>query len=248
MSRTKRRFYFDEPMGAEPDRVVTLSPEESHHLARVLRAAPGEAIEIFDSEGAAWRAVLVDVSPRGATARLDERLTEASGLEGPPVNIGLVLVKRRAMDWVVEKLSEIGVARLQPLLARRCVAAGEMKPGEPCPDRWGRLALAAAKQCGRNLPLKLDAPEKLAAWIENHRGEPVAYAHFEPDAPSLARWLEDAPGAQPVWILIGPEGGWDPADLDILRGGGAGAVTLGPLVLRAETAALAAACLARLRD
>jgi 16S rRNA (uracil1498-N3)-methyltransferase len=159
------------------------------------------------------------------------------------------MLKRRAMDWLVEKLSELGVEMFQPLVAARgVVQRGSGQSRVEAPGRWERIAIAAAKQCGRNRPLLVAPPASLAEWLARPRPPAhTVYARPGPDATPIGAWLAERAGvAAPRWAAIGPEGGWSPDECDAFEHAGFNAVSLGDWTLRSETAALAAAALCRL--
>ena len=223
---------------------MELTAEESHHLLRVLRLGPGARIELFDTAALSYLAEVVDGREGIARVRLLETLATPAPA-GSVLNLAISVIKRRAMDWMIEKLSELGVDSVQMLLAARSIGAGDFK-GEP-PERWARLAIAAAKQCGRNRPLSVASPAPLSQWLGQLAGpahKMVAQPEGEID---IARSLAQRPDpALPIWVVIGPEGGWTPTEQEAFLKAGFQPVRLGELTLRAETAALAAAALCRL--
>lgn len=216
-------------------------------MLNVLRLQSGTQIDLFDAGGEAFSAQVVGRRGERAAVRLLAAIdTDATATSR--INLAVSILKRRAMDWMIEKLSELGVDSLQPLLTQRCVAAPDIMPlGDP-PPRWDRLALAAAKQCGRNQPLQIMAPDRLEAWLERPRPPAhTVFAHQDADAKPLAQWLtERSSVALPMWIAIGPEGGWTPEEVDALNAAGFKPVSLNILTLRAETAAIAAAAASRM--
>jgi 16S rRNA (uracil1498-N3)-methyltransferase len=284
----RRRFYYAGrvPSGGQDEPRVELSPEESRHLRLVLRLGRGDAVELFDADGRGFLAEVEEPSERGAArlrivraledatqAARDAGATNAGAAAegaagaapaaGLAINLAVAMLKRRAMDLMIEKLSELGVGVLQPLLTRRCIALGDVKPGQPPPDRWERLAIAAAKQSGRNRPLRALAPMRLRDWLEQERGawRNAAFGHLAPAAPTLGAWLrgikksDDANAGDagstsgaptPIWLAIGPEGGWTDEEAEALTQAGFAPVNLGDLTLRAETAAIAVAAACRL--
>lgn len=250
MSRlsSRQRFYYSGHIHAGDDQPIELSPEESHHLLRVLRLKPGARVDVFDAGGRGYDAEVVERA--GAIARL--RILQAHDVEQSaqlaPLNLAVAILKRRAMDLMIEKLSELGVDELQPLLTEHCVALPDIRPNEDGPARWERLAIAAAKQCGRNVPLTILTPIRLTDWLARTRPPAhTAYAHFDSEAPTIGEWLRSRAGADlPRWVAIGPEGGWSRGEVEAFRAGGFNPVRLGALTLRAETAAIAAAAACRL--
>lgn len=206
-------------------------PDDAHHLRDVLRLRRGETIAASDGRGG-WRLCVLDAAPSNRRGREPLGLEPTGPVEhrplgGEEVAIGFALQKGDRPEWTVQKLTECGIDRIVPLLTERTVvrldAADRRRRGE----RLRRVAVEAASQCRRtHLPLVAD-PLPLAEAL-NALPVPVAFA--EPGGGSL--------GAARA-VLVGPEGGWSPAELDEapLR------VDLGPLVLRAETAALVAGVL-----
>jgi 16S rRNA (uracil1498-N3)-methyltransferase len=246
--RPLHRFHYPDRLQGGEGATVALSEAEAHHLRDVLRLGVGSRIEIFDSTGQAWEAEIAAVQGSEVTARLLQPFQSPS----QPirrVTIASALLKRRATDWLIEKISELGVASYQPLLARRCV--GEVDPEAATPARWERLALAAAKQCGRNRPLEILPVQKLEAWLTGLGQAPLAVAcacaHGQPIGRWLAQTLSSAPET-PLTVAIGPEGGWAPEEVTAMEAAGLAPVNLGVTTLRAETAAVAAAALCLLYD
>ena len=246
--RPPHRFHIPERLPAAPEGAIPLPEAEAHHLRNVLRLGVGNPVDVFDAAGQAWRAEVASVEAAEVTVRLIEPLDPPSQTLRP-VTIASALLKRRATDWLIEKVSELGVTAYQPLLARRCV--GEVDPEASTPARWERLALAASKQCGRNTPLEILPARKLADWLANlgppPRAVACACAHGQPIGRWLAQTLPLPPGAA-LTVVIGPEGGWAPEEVNAMEAVGLTPVSLGPTTLRAETAAVVAASLCLLHD
>lgn len=248
--RSPYRFYYAGHIAWPPPsrQAVELSQSESHHLIHVLRLKPGTQIDLLDASGRCFSAAIESVHDGIALVHPMELLEEASDTVTPPINLAVSIVKRRAMDWMIEKLSELGVDTFQPLLSQRCVALGDIQPDQPPPPRWERIAIAAAKQCGRNMPMSIMPPTSINGWLG--RARPPAHTVFaqpEPGALRLVEWVEDrARIALPMWVAIGPEGGWTPGEVEAFKLAGFQSVALGELTLRTETAALAAATFCRL--
>jgi 16S rRNA (uracil1498-N3)-methyltransferase len=246
--RAPHRFYYPGHLtGLGENAMVEMTPEESHHLLRVLRLKPGSQVDIFDAGGLAWTAEMAGERGGAAVVRLLWPL-ELAPPEHPIVNLAVAIIKRNPMDWMIEKLSELGVESVQPLLAARSVGQGDIKPYSEPPERWDRLAIAAAKQCGRNRPLILLPPAPVGEWLQRpHPPARCFYAHGGSGAlrlgPALAGTAE---AALPIWIAIGPEGGWTPEEREAFQAAGYSPVLLGNLTLRSETAAIAAAAVCRL--
>ena len=222
------RLHVDGPLreGAE----LVLRPQQAHYLGTVMRQAPGAVLRLFDGASGEWEARLVRLS-RGAAAAMALRQLRPQVPEPGPVLVFAPL-KRDATDLVVQKATELGAAALRPVSTARTVAARVNN------DRLALIAAEAAEQCERLTvppvhPLA-GLPELLGGWdpalpllaaIERRAAPPPDRAHH--------------PGS-PCGLLIGPEGGFTPAELDLLLGRPfVVPVSLGPRVLRADTAAIA---------
>jgi len=243
--RAPHRFYFAGALAGAQE--AALSAEESHHLLRVLRLGGGARIELFDGEGRGWLAEVAGEHKGIARVRLVEPLASRRP-ERFELHIAIAVLKRRPMDWMIEKLSELGVDTLQPLVTARSIGQADFKAHEAPPERWERLALAAAKQCGRNRPLALRALAPLSDWLRQPFPEALRLvACLGEGMPTIGQSLAERRDAcEPVWVAIGPEGGWTPAEETAFAAAGFKPVRLGDLTLRAETAALAAAAACRL--
>ena len=222
-----------------PDR-VRLTREQARHLGTVLRLAKGEELEVFDGQGARFRAWLEDAPELDAAVlRLSEPLPE-----GPRRAVDVVLVQALAkgekMELVVQKATELGAARIVPLSSERAIVRLDTERGGSKAERWRRVAQEAARQCGRaDVPL-IDEPMDWDGVLAILRDEPGRRGLLlDPQEPSL-RLGAAARGAGRVLIAVGPEGGFSPQERARAEGGGMIAVSLGPLVLRTETAGLAA--------
>lgn len=229
------RFFVEEAgaVGAE----IALPPDEARHAGQVLRLAAGETVELLGA-GRIWAATLARCDKSGVIARVTAELPSRE----PRLRVTLCqgLAKADKMEWIIQKATELGVHAIQPLAMRRCV----MQVGRAdarVAERWPRIAKEAAKQCGR-----AEAPQVLppapvarlgALWAAQQKII-VPWEEVPAGQGSLAEALAD--GITTVALVIGPEGGIDPAEIAELRGLGAAPVTLGPRILRTETAAVAA--------
>jgi 16S rRNA (uracil1498-N3)-methyltransferase len=244
--RAPHRFYYAGHLH-DVEGTVELSADESHHLIHVLRLRPGTLVDVFDATGAGFAARVATAEGKVARIELMGPIEQIAAA-GHRLNIAIAVVKQRAMTLVIEKLSELGVDAVQPLLSERAVAGSDIQPHGSTPERWQRLAISAAKQCGRNLPLDIRTPSPVADWLKRFKlPAHLAYAHPAPGAPSFGQWLSGFPAVSlPLWVAIGPEGGWTPAETDAFEEAGFQAVTLGTLTLRSETAAIAVAATCRM--
>ncbi|MHB8420091.1 MAG: 16S rRNA (uracil(1498)-N(3))-methyltransferase [Myxococcales bacterium] len=222
----------------EDDR-ASMTPEDERYLSRVLRLAPGDALEIFDGEGGRYPAV---VQAKGELRIIGARVQDGAA---PRQRLSLWqgLGKGDKMDFAVQKACELGAAEVVPLTCRRSVLRLEGERGLARLARWRKVAAEAARQCGRaDVPAVAD-PASIDDLCRQARAGRVVLLHpGEPDAPALARSLSQAKlAAMPaVAIAVGPEGGFAPEEvLDVRRAGGLIA-HLGRRTLRTETAAVVA--------
>jgi 16S rRNA (uracil1498-N3)-methyltransferase len=217
------RLFVEHPLAAGA--AVPLTPAQARYLGTVLRRRAGAALRLFNGRDGEWAAEL-----DGGIARLGGRLRAQAG--GPALSLVPAVLKRDAMGWLIEKATELGVARIAPVLAARSV------PDRVAPERLAAIAQEAAEQCERlDLPV-IEAALPLAARLAAWDGTPLLAAVERQAAPSLAAVA--ARLRPPLALLTGPEGGLSGAELDELgRHPFVTAVALGPRILRAETAAVA---------
>lgn len=205
--------------------------DEARHLAKVLRKGPGDWVELFDGQGRAFRARVARIGrDRVALNVSSDPLPDR--VPARPVTLAFAPPKGDRLDWLVEKATEVGVARLVPILCARSV----VEPGGAKLDRLRRRVIESCKQCGRNRVPEL--------------GPIIPWGQFIPIEHAPRRWVCDpsgdaggpsaAQGEGPVAVVIGPEGGFTDEELDQARASGWEIISLGPTILRVETAALVA--------
>lgn len=223
------RLFVAEPLAAGA--VVRIEGNPAHYLARVMRAAPGDIVILCDDVTGEWAARVADVGKRDVALEVAEMLRPREAV--PDLWLCAALLKKDRFDLILEKATELGVARIQPLITRRCVA------DKLNLDRARAITTEAAEQCARTAlpqlaePVKLDA--MLAGWPE---GRTLFFADENGGEPAAAAF---AAHSGPAAILTGPEGGFDDAERAAIRAHPAArAITLGPRILRGETAAIAA--------
>jgi 16S rRNA (uracil1498-N3)-methyltransferase len=217
-------------------RRVRIEGPELRHL-RTLRLAPGARLVVFDERGDEHDVRLDRVGPTAAEGVVlaTRRPARDSGLE---LVLAPALLKGAKMDLVVEKATELGVTRIAPLLCERVVGQGARV------ERWRRIAMAAAKQCGRTAIPQVDAPRPIAGLLRDP-WPGLRLVAFEGER---ERQLAALPArAAAVVIVVGPEGGLDDAEVADAEAQGFAAITLAPRVLRAETAAIVAVALCQHR-
>jgi 16S rRNA (uracil1498-N3)-methyltransferase len=214
-------------------------PAEAARHAQVLRLQPGDALTLFDGRGGQWAAEIASMGRRDVTVRVGDH--HAVERELPlAVTIALGMPAGERMDFVVEKATELGVAAIVPLVTARSVLRLAGERAERRRAHWQAIAVAACEQCGRNRVPQVRAPQTLEAWLAAllpaaGDGEQRLLLAWR----DAGRWPGAARGAAAVQVLSGPEGGLTDAEEDLARSRGFGPVTLGPRVLRADTAPLA---------
>ena len=229
------------PPTAEPAELV-LGADESHHLVAVNRARPGDTVVAFDGRGTEWICELA--SDRKHAAVLKVRFRQKAKPLPYEITLGQALPKGPSMDAIVRKATELGAAQIAPLESERTQVHLDGDRSDRKIEKWQVAALEAAKQCG-NPFLPVIAPvQKAAAFMEAARGYDLKLiASLEPGARSLKGVLATFHAVQgrapkKVLWLVGPEGDFTPAELSQAKTCGFEPITLGPLVLRCETAAI----------
>jgi 16S rRNA (uracil1498-N3)-methyltransferase len=229
------RFYCPQPL--EPGAIVDLPEAVAHHL-HVVRQQPGDEVVLFNGEGGQVRARLREIGKRRASAdvvafedvdvELPYSVTLAQGLpEGS-----------NKMDWIIEKAVELGVGAIQPLAAARSVVKLSGDRAEKRQAHWEGVIVAASEQSGRNRLARLEPLQDFGRYIAQPADGPRILLSPRATQP-LAGWARATPPC-PVAFLIGPEGGFSAQEEDAAIAAGALALSMGPRVLRTETAGLAA--------
>lgn len=227
---------------------LTLSPEESHHLLSVNRARMGDPVIAFDGHGTEWTSELIGDRRQGAVLRVLSTHTRSP--LPCAITLGQALPKGPAMDAIVRKATEIGAARIVPLETERTQVHLDGERSERKVDKWRVAALEAAKQCGNPFLPEIAPVQRLHDFIGAAGGlELKLVASLQPGATSLKPVFADfraRHGRAPhsVAWLIGPEGDFTPEEVSRALAAGFVPITLGPLVLRCETAAVYALSIA----
>ncbi|GMU72158.1 MAG: ribosomal RNA small subunit methyltransferase E [Burkholderiales bacterium] len=226
------RLYLDPALGALSEGAeIVLPAGAAHHALRVLRLRAGDAVTLFDGTGGEWRAAIASALRREASVRVAEH--RAIERESPlAIRLALAVLATDAMDYAVRKAVELGAAAIEPVVAARSQGASRSNRGE----HWRRIVLAACEQCGRNRIPPIEAPRPLDDWLAA-RGRATPGVVLVPEANVLLATI--AP-AGVLDLLVGPEGGFDAREVDAALRSGLRAAALGPRVLKAETACVAA--------
>jgi 16S rRNA (uracil1498-N3)-methyltransferase len=229
------RFYCPQPL--VPGSVVDLPDAVAHHL-HVVRQQAGDELVLFNGEGGQARARLVEIGKRRASAEVVA--LDAVDVELPfRITLAQGLPEGSKMDWIVEKAVELGAAAIQPLAAQRSVVRLSGERADKRLAHWQGVVVSASEQCGRNRLADVAPVQDLHRWLgQDADGGTRILLSPRADA-SLAQWARATP-ARDVTVLVGPEGGFTDQEEDAARAAGALALSMGPRVLRTETAGLAA--------
>jgi 16S rRNA (uracil1498-N3)-methyltransferase len=220
------RLYVDQLLAAGAD--IRIDGPQAHYLLGVMRLKVGSRLKLFDDRTGEWLGEIVRAGKRDLDVRLVERTRERESV--PDLWLGAAPIRRARYDWVVEKACELGVARFTPVMLRRAVV-DRVKH-----DKLRAHMIEAAEQCGRTALPILDGEMSLKDWLAAIGDRPLYFADEAGGAP-----MRDAMKAGPAAIIIGPEGGFDDAERAmILAHSSTVRISLGSLILRADTAAVAA--------
>lgn len=245
MASLKRLLCSRLPQAGQP---IELPAQEGRHAVQVLRLRNGQEVEIMDGRGGAMTAVLrirgEQVFVEHPGSEVPHPMRSAAQGEVLPLTLELSVLKGDAMEWSVEKAVELGVARLVPVLTAHTVVQIKNKGPEAFQARWQKIADQSLKQCGRLERMQVDAPASLDLLLAGAHSSPEHPRLWFDEStrgqtPMLAEWLSKSPVPSAARLLIGPEGGWSEMEIELLERS-CYRLSLGPLVLRAETAAICA--------
>jgi 16S rRNA (uracil1498-N3)-methyltransferase len=222
-------------------REAVVRADEAHHLTRVLRLVVGSDVRVFDGHGREFVARVASIGPAAVTVSLLEPVDTAAA---PSVALTLVqsILKGESMDSVVRDCTMIGIESVQPIVSERTTVKASVLP--KAVERWRRVALSSSKQCGRSTLPAIHDPIDFNEWVRRPREEP-AYVLVEPAVAAELRTVKvrdlfGQPIPERATLIVGPEGGWSPAERDRAIQAGAIPLSLGRLTLRADAAPLAA--------
>ena len=230
------RFYIP-PFAWNPDRLA-LDSAEAHHAVDVLRMKEGDRATVFNGEGSEAEVEFGKVGRQGVELR------RLSVHKAPPlacrVTLGQAIPKGKNMELILEKATELGAAEIVPLLSERTVVKGTEAEHERKQHKWQRTVVEACKQCGQNWVPRVHPARTPKAFFESGaKYDLMLIASLQGDARSLKERLAEFGGRpKSVLILVGPEGDFTPAEIALAKSHGCRALTLGPIILRTETAAL----------
>lgn len=235
-----RRFYA--PPENFKESLVVLDATESKHLRDVLRLRVGDEASVFDGDGNEFLCVIAEISKKETTLQIIEKLEKhnESSLE---LKLAVSLLKGEKFDLVIQKACELGVSEIIPLLTKRAdVKIRDAKDIEKRMERWQRIALEAAKQCGRAKLLKIQPPIVFNEFVDADHKNLVLFSER-----GGASFESYAASPKEITAIIGPEGGWDDSELEKAAENEVQILTLKGRILRAETAAIAIAAILQYR-
>ena len=213
-----------------------LPEEESRHCAQVLRYQAGDVIEVFDGQGRRAQARLTQVRKQEVSLDLGE--IQHVPRPRPAMVLAAAVPKGKTMDWVIEKSVELGVSQIVPLMTRHTVVKYDASEAEKKAEKWQKIALEACKQCGQTWLPEVATPVTMKSFLAESRTGAKVIASLAEGARPLREVMESFVAPESVTILIGPEGDFSAEETAAALAAGYQPATLGPLVLRCETAAL----------
>lgn len=230
------RFYLPEPK--IQNQKITLSGSEWHHCQTVLRTEKGSRVTVFDGKGSEFLCEIVSSTASQAELKIIQK-----SLTPPPpysISIAQALPKNKVMDFIIQKATELGVRQIIPILSERATVKLEPEDIKSKLERWKEISIDAAKQCGLNWLPAIDNPKTVKQVTENRSQYHLGFiGSLQSDAKPLWNYLSDFKSSKDsVLIMIGPEGDFTPAELGLARSSNFQPLSLGPLVLRCDTAAI----------
>jgi 16S rRNA (uracil1498-N3)-methyltransferase len=231
------RFYIPS-LAWNPDRLA-LDATESHHAFDVLRMKAGDRATVFDGEGHEAEVELLKPGKSGTELR---KISLGKSVPLPcRITLAQAVPKGKNMELIIEKATELGVGAIAPLMSERTIVRGTEEDHVRKQAKWQRTAVEACKQCGQNfLPRVAEPCTPRALFERSERFDLMLIGSLQGDARPLKQVMAEYGAKRPksVLILIGPEGDFTPAEVSLAKGHGCRPITLGPIILRTETAAI----------
>jgi len=216
---------------------VSLPDGEAHHVTHVLRLKSGAPVRIFNGRGLEWAAHLVAVTKKSVEAAVDQEVTP---VPEPAIRVTFAagILKSDHMDALVRDATMMGAAEIVPLITEHVTVPAKVWKGSAAVERWHRVAVASAKQCGRAVVPKIFAPADLESTLAGQKAA-MKLMFVEPSSGVKAVSVADT-GAASALLIIGPEGGWSASELKLAEKAAVQLVGLGPRTIRADAMAVAA--------
>ena len=235
----KHRFYI--PSSSWNLENLLLSEEEAHHCVDVMRCSEGDRIIVFNGSGTEAEAEIVSLSKKEVS--LKPILVSETPRPPAAITLGQAIPKGKNMDLIIQKATELGVSQITPLLSERTVVQLDASDLEKKQAKWQRVAIEACKQCGQNWLPEVTTPSSVDAFTKKASTPLRIVAAISPEARPLqqilAEWDEESPERpHEASVMIGPEGDFTPAEISTALSAGFAPLSLGPIILRSETAAI----------
>ena len=216
---------------------------EAHHILKVFRLRPGDTVFLIDGSGMEYEAVITDTAKNRVAVSIEKEYQPATESE-LKITVGQGYLKDKKMDVLVRHLTELGIARWMPLLSEYSVAQPDMKKIDSRIQRWEQIAKEAVKQCRRTRVPEIMTPAALEEALTRRKNDDLKIMFYENETVPLTKLKHlAAPGPLKIFVLLGPEGGFSGDEIDMARSSGFITASLGPRILRAETASMAACAL-----
>jgi 16S rRNA (uracil1498-N3)-methyltransferase len=230
------RFFVE---AASEKEIVTLDPKESHHALSVLRVKAGEAVELLDGKGGTYGGFIAKAEKGSRVEISVQSRSNAGDAQDVEITLAPAVIKPERMEWMLEKSCELGVRAWQPLLTERGVVKLSAERWQGKASRWRKIAQESCKQCGLSRVPEIGGPLPFGEFVKRfHSYDAVFFPTLAVKGETLKAAMEKRSRARKVLIVIGPEGDFTPKETQSAVSAGAIPVTLGPLVLRSETAAI----------
>ena len=244
------RFFTPDKLGGTPGESFKLTGNDAHHIINVLRKKKSDAVTVCDKDGSAFLCVIDELAPAQTIDAYTVTLSISKRIDSPGSSIRKILyqafVKSDKMDLIVQKATELGVSEIVPVYMKRCVSVPDERSAAHKIERWSRIAYEAAKQSHRSEPPIVSAPVDFKEAIQRMTDTDVFFSCHENAVVPLKHFFthEQLPFSRDRTVtlsfIVGPEGGYDESETALLEKNGIPTVSLGPLILRTETAPIAA--------
>ena len=238
-----RRFFIKSIDEDKP--TVSLSGSEAKHIKNVLRFKPGDMIRVFDGSGCEYDAVIKHLSTAKTELVLSRKLSAATAESSIQLMVAQGFLKQKKMDTLVRQLSELGMTRWIPFFSERSVPRPDKKRLAARLQRWQKIAQESFKQCGRSILPQISPPVSFEEVLALGQAYTLKYIFWENESQALLQKSDirlPKPGYR-IIIVLGPEGGFTPREIEKAKDCGFEVAGLGPRILRAETATLVACTL-----
>lgn len=226
------RIFTVEPLALQ--QAVELDAQASTHLIRVLRMQEGDQVRLFNGDGNEYLASITNAGKKAAQLVVNEISCEDPKVS-LPLHLGQVISKGDRMDFTIQKATELGITEITPLWSERCDVKLKGERLEKKLDHWRKVAISACEQCGRNQVPIIHPPKHAHEWAATTESDIKLVLHTRDQ-----KALSDLQTPNSIALLVGPEGGFTDQEVDVCIQHGFTGLTLGPRILRTETAALAA--------